>query len=246
MTTKAECDFCGLLFDPEEVEIGKRGKYCGKHCKALAETKKSKPAAKPVTDKPEPPAPAPKASTKAAAPDPRPPKSALQKAKERRAKPKLAPKPEARIGRPPYPWTPEIEDEILMRMAEGESLRSICSDERLPSRITVRMRAIDDAAFSARYARARELQADELIEEAREIADTTAIGIKTKETEDGFEIVEADMIEHRKLQIDIRKWQASKLHPKSYGDKIDVNHAGKVAVEQVKVSFEDAGDSQDE
>ena len=35
------------------------------------------------------------------------------------------------------------------------------------------------------------------------------------------------MIEHRRLQVDVRKWMAGKLAPKKYGDKLDVTSAGE-------------------
>jgi len=69
------------------------------------------------------------------------------------------------------------------------------------------------------YARARELQADTLFDEVLHIADNQQIGEKRKVTNDGKEEVSTgDMIEHRRLQIDARKWMAGKLRPKKYGD----------------------------
>ncbi len=38
------------------------------------------------------------------------------------------------------------------------------------------------------------------------------------------------MIEHRRLQVDARKWYAGKLRPKVYGDKIQQEHSGEVTV----------------
>lgn len=62
--------------------------------------------------------------------------------------------------------------------------------------------------FSAQYARAREEQADGFADEIIEIADTT------------------DDPQKAKLQIDARKWKASKLAPKKYGDKQQLEHSG--------------------
>jgi Bacteriophage Sf6, terminase small subunit-like len=39
-------------------------------------------------------------------------------------------------------------------------------------------------------------------------------------------MTEADMIEHRKLQIDSRKWLIGKMAPKKNGDKQQIEHAG--------------------
>jgi hypothetical protein len=37
------------------------------------------------------------------------------------------------------------------------------------------------------------------------------------------------MIEHRRLKVDSRKWFLSKMLPKIYGDKLDLNHSGYIA-----------------
>lgn len=60
------------------------------------------------------------------------------------------------------------------------------------------------AEFAAQYARAREEQADHYADELLEIADTTKDPNKAR------------------LQIDARKWKASKLAPKKYGEKLDI------------------------
>src|ERR1700738_2207947 len=49
---------------------------------------------------------------------------------------------------------------ILKRMADGESLRSICRDEAMPHIDTVQGWLGEDAVFSAQDARARELRGD--------------------------------------------------------------------------------------
>lgn len=99
---------------------------------------------------------------------------------------------------------------ICKRIAEGESLRAICKAKDLPSAETVRVWLSEDRAFSAQYARAREDQADFYADEIIEIADSTSDPNKAR------------------VQIDARKWKASKLQPKKYGDKIDVNHSGSI------------------
>ena len=119
-------------------------------------------------------------------------------------------------------------DLICQRLAEGESLRSICRDEGMPSEATVRAWALDDVqGFSAQYARARSIGYDRLAEEMLAIADTPVLGVKTKTNEKGeTETVEGDMIEHRRLQVDSRKWMLSKMLPKKYGDKVAMEHTG--------------------
>ena len=84
--------------------------------------------------------------------------------------------------------------------------------------------------FSNQYRRARDIQADVLFDEIHQIADTPQKGTKTVRRGEGdnstVETTEADMIEHRRLQIDACKWLIGKMAPKKYGDKQQVEHAG--------------------
>jgi hypothetical protein len=67
--------------------------------------------------------------------------------------------------------SPEIEDAILDRLAGGESLRRICDDADMPHVRNVLRWVIDDAEFATKYARARQAQAELLVDEMQEIAD---------------------------------------------------------------------------
>lgn len=129
-----------------------------------------------------------------------------------------------RMGRPSE-FTQAIADTICERIAEGESLRAICLDDDMPNKATVFRWLAADKAFSDQYARAREAQADALADEIVYIADTPQIGQVSVSKATGLEVTEADMIAHRRLQVDARKWMAGKLAPKKYGDKqeIDLN-----------------------
>lgn len=123
-------------------------------------------------------------------------------------------------------------DEICRRLAEGESLNAICKTEGLPAESTVRAWALDDIeGFAANYARARSIGYEKLAEELLEIADTPQTGVIRTVKPDGTEEVKhADMIEHRRLRVDSRKWMLSKMLPKVYGDKLDMSVAGSMSV----------------
>lgn len=123
-------------------------------------------------------------------------------------------------------FSQEIADIICTRLADGESLRSICADDAMPAKSTVFKWLSEQKEFSDRYARAREAQADALFDEILSIADTPMEGVKVKEGPNGTETTTGDMIEHRRLQVDARKWMAGKLAPKKYGDKIQAEHTG--------------------
>ena len=114
------------------------------------------------------------------------------------------------MGRPSE-YTPERGEAILARLAVGESLRSICTDEGMPHRDTVRAWCDVFPEFSGQYARAREIGLDNLADEVLEIADDV--------------FVDSDAIQKAKLQVDARKWLLSKLAPKKYGDKVALEHS---------------------
>jgi hypothetical protein len=130
------------------------------------------------------------------------------------------------MGRPSE-YTPEVGITLCVQLVEGKSLRSICRQEGMPGLSTVFQWLAAHPEFAEQYARAREAQADTLADEITDIADTPLVGQVKKTTADGVEITEEDMLGHRRLQIDARKWIASKLKPKKYGEKIDHEHTGK-------------------
>ena len=122
-------------------------------------------------------------------------------------------------GRPSR-YSQELADAICERLAEGESLRAICRDEGMPPEPTVRGWVIDDAqGFAAQYARARDIGLDVMADELLNIADTPVEGVRREESEGGAKEVREDMLGHRRLQVDARKWYLSKLAPKKYGER---------------------------
>lgn len=139
------------------------------------------------------------------------------------------------LGRPSE-YTDEIGDEICSRIAEGESLVSICKDTHMPSAVTVYawLRAVD--GFLKRYTTAREDQADTLIDEMKEIVDSEMpVGIDGK--------IDGGAVSHAKLRAETRKWAASKLKPKKYGEFNRTEITGKdgdaLAVKTVFIEKDD-------
>jgi hypothetical protein len=126
-------------------------------------------------------------------------------------------------------YTPEIADLICARLASGESLRSVCRDESMPCVATVFNWLRSQPQFLEQYARAKEESADALADEMLEIADDgTNDWMKrhTKDDEDAAWVVNGEHIQRSRVRIDTRKWLASKLKPKKYGEKIDHTHTG--------------------
>jgi hypothetical protein len=137
----------------------------------------------------------------------------------------------------PSSYTEEIAAVICERIAEGESLRAICRGSGMPAQSTIFKWLAERQEFSEQYARAREAQADVLFDEILHIADTPLEGVKTKVVGDKVETMTGDMIEHRRLQVDARKWMLGKMQPKKYGEKVtSVLEGGENPIGVVAVS----------
>lgn len=105
-------------------------------------------------------------------------------------------------GRPSI-FTDELASLICERLALGESLNKICQDEDMPGLRTVHDWLLDNSAFSAQYARAREIQADTLADRAVDRAHDT-----TK-----------DEAPAARVYLDAVKWFAGVVAPRKYMPK---------------------------
>lgn len=127
-------------------------------------------------------------------------------------------------GRPSL-YTPEIATVICERLADGESLRSICRPARMPAERTVRRWALSNQdGFAAQYARAREIGYHCMAEEVISIADDGSND--TVVDENGNRRTNFDVVQRSRLRVDARRWFLSKCLPKIYGDKSQIEHSG--------------------
>lgn len=128
------------------------------------------------------------------------------------------------MTRAAYPQ--EIRDEVLERVAAGESLVTICKTDGMPKLTAVFGWLAADKEYADRYARAKSLCLEAWAEESIDIANTPQLGVtRTTKADGGIEEKEADMIEHRRLQIETRKWFLARLAPKKYGDRTHLEHS---------------------
>lgn len=123
----------------------------------------------------------------------------------------------AKIGAPTKK-TQAVMDAICKGIADGKSAKAMCGVVGI-DHTTLWDWLAADKEFSNRYARAREDQADVLADELIEIADD---GSRDYAVVEGREVVDHDHIARSRLRVDARKWVASKLKPKKYGDKLDL------------------------
>lgn len=123
----------------------------------------------------------------------------------------------------PCEYTPETADAICSRLADGESLRSVCRDEQMPDCKTVFSWMRRFPEFLQQYARAKEESADALADEMLEIADNgTNDWMERHGKDDAGWVANGEHIQRSRVRIDTRKWLASKLKPKKYGEKLAV------------------------
>ena len=114
-----------------------------------------------------------------------------------------------------------IFDKICSLIEEGHSLMSILRRKDMPSNETFYKWIDNDKHKSKRYARASEIRSDVIFEDILQIADDQENDVYTDE--DGKEFVNHNVINRARLRVDSRKWMLSKMMPKKYSDKIQVD-----------------------
>jgi hypothetical protein len=127
----------------------------------------------------------------------------------------------AATGRPTK-YTRKLGTEICKRIAQGETVRSIGADEKMPSAATIYNWLLDEdkKEFLEQYEAAKNIQAELMFEELLEIADESSTVIIGDDKSDGARV------QANRLRVDTRKWYLSKVLPKKFGDKLDMttNH----------------------
>ena len=153
---------------------------------------------------------------KAKAAKTKPPKKS---ARPQRPVPETAATVEPRKTGRPSLYSQEIATRICTEIALGKSLVRICEAADMPSRTTVFEWLNNNTDFQDRYTRARMAQADTYADEIVDLADAAEDHNKAR------------------LQIDARKWTASKLRPSRYSERLLNEHTGKdgapIAVRQI-------------
>lgn len=109
----------------------------------------------------------------------------------------------------PSTFSQEQFDEVCNRIAEGRSLNAVCKDEGMPKKSVFLKWLSQNDSIRDQYMRARDvlllIQGDELTD----LSDDVDL--------DQLAIAKAN------LQINTRKWVLSKLVPKVYGDRLNLD-----------------------
>lgn len=127
-------------------------------------------------------------------------------------------KPKHPGGRPSI-YTPELAARICKLVATHPyGLRKLCKmHDWLPNQDTINEWRFDYPEFSGQYTQAKIQQAELLAEDCTDIADNDEHD--TMLNKDGYETFNSEYVARSRLRIDTRKWLASKLVPRIYGDK---------------------------
>lgn len=127
-------------------------------------------------------------------------------------------------GRPSR-YTDEIAAEILSRIAKGETLRSICREDHMPSWNTVYAWRESVPGFSERLARARDDGEEAIAQECMEIADSAKNDwMETHGQDDVGYKLNGEHVQRSKLRIETRLKLLAIWNPKKWGAKVDLNH----------------------
>lgn len=116
----------------------------------------------------------------------------------------------SKLGRPSS-YTPDLGARICELISDGSSLKAAAAKVGIAQR-TAYLWLNDHPDFLQLYARAREDQADTLADDLLDIADDPKIPSDDK-----------------RIRVDARKWIASKLKPRKYGDRQQIEHSGSIA-----------------
>jgi hypothetical protein len=114
-------------------------------------------------------------------------------------------------GGRPSDYTPELAAEICERLSEEEGgLIEVCKADDMPARSSVYLWLSQHKEFSDMYARARE---------------DLGVFVAHRGVKEATNAKDAQL---GRLQFDARKWLASKLASKQFGDKIEHEHTGSI------------------
>lgn len=149
-----------------------------------------------------------------------------------------ADKAASRIGRPSK-RTQAIEDEILIRLANGQSLAAICRLDHMPDCATVIRWTLGESgsekAFCIAYNRARASQADVMFDESLAICDDDSKDLIIQE--DGSVTANPSAVARSKLRIETRMRMAGKISQK-YAEKSFIGDNAAITINNNSLSID--------
>lgn len=123
----------------------------------------------------------------------------------------------------PTKFNKKLAQEICETIAcSSLSLSKLCHiNEHWPARATIYLWRARNEKFREAYLDAKRFQVELLVDEILDIADDVSRDCLTRTTASGepYDVPNHEWINRSRLRIDTRKWIASKLVPRLYGEK---------------------------
>ncbi len=110
-------------------------------------------------------------------------------------------------------YTPEIADQVTDGLMIGRPLAELCKDAGMPSAATLS------------YKRARDIGCDTMADDMVDIADDRSSDWIVRTSKDGTleTILDPERVSRARLRFEARRWRLSKMLPRTYGDRLDLN-----------------------
>ena len=120
------------------------------------------------------------------------------------------------MGRPAkWPIGHPIWQDIVDKVSAGKSVSTVLREPGYPTWTSFQGMLASDDKLRAAYEKAVQDRADRMADEILELSD--------EEMPAGLEGAMASAwVQQKRMQVDARKWIASKLKPRTYGDRIDM------------------------
>ena len=170
-------------------------------------------------------------------------------------KKRIKDQPKNKVGRPSS-YTDKVGKYICQEIMKGRTITSICKEEGMPCLPTVfnwlnKLNNAYNEDFLKSYSQAREIQAEVMADEIKDIADNgendtyETVNPKTGKMETKTDF---DHIKRSALRVESRKWLAAHLLPRKYSDRVQLTGAeGKDLIPPVptKVVFNFVGEDEE-
>lgn len=119
----------------------------------------------------------------------------------------------------PTEYNEDIAKIICDRVATHDcGIQRLCNMyDDMPAKSTIRLWKLQNPSFSTQYANAKRLQVENYAEDIIDISDDDSGDVKYDK--DGNESLNGEFVARSRLKVDTRKWLASKLAPKIYGER---------------------------
>ncbi|WP_176125785.1 terminase small subunit-like protein [Paraburkholderia youngii] len=118
----------------------------------------------------------------------------------------------------------DVKEELLLRIAEGESVFTISHDEHMPNRTSLYKWIREDPQFRSEYEAALEQRADKYVEQIADLSkymsERAAMGASNEE------------VTALKSHVNTLQWIAARLNAKKYGDRQQLDVDQKITLDE--------------